>query len=202
MLGVVICIVLGIAISYNSLKPSEGTAGGNCLEYQKSYKGRGVLGAYLGALLGGVLWAAVGALGYISGWIGILTVLFANTGYKMFAKEESRFGTIISVIFSLIIVLPATYLAGAWNFYQELNKSVAEYVTLGRAFQGFGEFLSDTDGWSSMIYNIAMGYVFMLIAGGYSISGMSKKKKQAAESAAQWTNVNVNPKDEKTHYDL
>ncbi len=191
LLGAVILTVVGVAISYNSLMTAMDEEAGNYFEVRRTYKGRGILGALLGALLGAILWAAVGALGYISGWIGVLMVLFATTGYKIFAKEESKLGTVIAVIFSLILVLPATYLAGVWTFYQELNKSMAEYITLGHAFQGFAEYLTKTDSWGNMIYNIAMGYLFMLVAGGYSIAGVSKRKKKKETSAAVYTNADV-----------
>jgi len=189
LLGMVIFVIVGVGASYRSLQTMEEGSMESCLEVRKTYKGRGVIGALLGALLGGVLWTVVGALGYISGWIGVLTVLFATIGYKLFAKEESGFGTVISVIFSLIMVFPATYLASVWSFYQELNASISEYVTLARAFVEFPKFLSNTGSWGSMTYNIALGYVFMFIAGAYSISGVLKRKKQEKAMAEQMTDV-------------
>ena len=60
----------------------------NYLEVHKTYRGRGVIGALLGALLGGVLWAAIGSLGIISGWIGILIVFFAMTGYRILQRKK------------------------------------------------------------------------------------------------------------------
>ena len=165
LLGMVILIIIGVAISYQSLQEAAISGDGNYLEVHKTYKGRGVLGALLGALLGGVLWTAVGALGYISGWIGILIVLFAINGYKLFAREESIFGTVVGVVFSLLMVLPATYLAGVWTYYQNLNESLSEYITLKRAFQEFSQFLTRAEAWESMIYNIVMGYIFMIATG-------------------------------------
>lgn len=192
LLGVVAFLIIGVAISYKNLKSASEAMESNYLEVHKTYKGRGVLGALLGALLGGVLWAAIGALGYVSGWIGVLIVFFAMTGYRIFAKEESGFGTAISVIFGLIVVFPATYFAGVWTFYRELNNSVSEYITLGRAFAGFGEYLTKTDNWGSMIYNIVIGYVCMLVAGGYSASGIFKRKKKEEKKISDFANVNVN----------
>ena len=192
LLGVVLFVILGVAVSYKNLMEAAVVEDGNYLEVRKTHKGRGVLGALLGALLGGVLWAAVGALGYISGWIGILIVLFATTGYKLFAKEESGFGTVVSVIFSLLVIFPATYLAGVWTFYQELNKTLSEHISLGRAFQEFSAYLTKTDSWGSMIYNIVMGYVFMLVAGGYSAAGVSKRKKKEEESITEFANASAN----------
>lgn len=191
LLGVVILVAIGVAISYKSLTEAAVSGADNYLEVQVTHKGRGVIGALLGALLGGVLWTAVGALGYISGWIGVLIVLFAGTGYKIFAKEESGFGTAVSIIFSLLVIFPATYLAGVWTFYLELNEYVSEYIPLGRAFAGYSEYLTKTDSWGAMIYNMVMGYVFMLVAGFYSAAGVSKRKKKEESEVTKMANVDV-----------
>lgn len=189
LLGVVALIILGVAVSYNNLKSASETEASNYLEVHKTYKGRGVFGALLGALLGGILWAAVGALGFISGWLGILIVFFAMTGYRMFAKEESTLGTVVSVIFSLLVVLPATYFAGVWTFYLELNEYVSEYIPLGRAFRGFADYLTKTDNWGSMIYNIAIGYVCMVVAGVYSATGIFKRQKKEEKNITEFANA-------------
>lgn len=189
LLGMVILIIIGVAVSYNSMLDKNIDGQENILEVHKVYRGRGVIGALLGALLGGVLWMVVGALGYISGWIGILIVLFANAGYKLFAKEKSGFGTVISLIFSLLVIFPATYLAGVWVFYVELNKQIPEYITLGRAFSGYAEFLTKNDGWGDVTYNMVMGYVFMVGAGLYSLGGRKKVKKAEESEISQVTNA-------------
>ena len=193
-----ILIIIGVGISYKSMMEATAVTQENILEVKKVYRGRGVIGALLGALLGGVLWTVVGALGYISGWIGILIVLFASAGYKLFAKEESGFGTAVSLIFSLLVIFPATYLAGVWNFYLELNKNVSEYITLGRAFSGYADYLTKSDGWGAMTYNMVMGYVFMLVAGLYSAAGRSKRKKAEKSEISEMANVKVSdePKEE------
>ena len=191
LLGVVAFVIIGVAISYNNLKTVSEAEAANYLEVRETHKGRGVLGAFLGALLGGVLWAAIGALGYISGWIGVLIVLFATTGYRIFAKEESGFGTVVSVIFSWLVVLPATYFAGVWTFYQELNSYVSEYIPLGRAFMEYGPYLTKTDSWGPMIYNIVIGYVFMLFSGAYSASGVFKRKKKEEAGITELANVST-----------
>ena len=157
----------------------------NILEVKKVHRGRGIVGALLGALLGGILWTVVGALGYISGWIGLLIFFFSFTGYKMFAREESGFGTVISFVFSFLVIFPATYFAGVWNFYQELNKNLSEYVTLGRAFEEFSDFLTRADGWGDMVQNMAMGFIFMIFAGCHSLSKMRTKKKEKKNEEEQ-----------------
>jgi len=203
LLGVVILVILGVAISYNSIMRGAIADTGNYLEVQKTYKGRGVIGALLGALLGGVLWTVVGALGYISGWIGVLIVFFAITGYKLFSKEESGFGTVVSIIFGLLVIFPATYLAGVWTFYVEVNKYVTEYIPLMHAFSGYSEFLTKNDGWGDLTSNMIMGYFFMIVAGCYSISGMRKRKKQeeAKLAALEEAQLNTAAAEEENHYD-
>ncbi len=191
MLAAVIVIVIGVALSYQAMKPEEVPGNATCLEVHKTHRVRGVLGALVGALLGGILWAAVGALGYISGWIGILTLLFAKTGYSLFAKEEGKLGTVCSLIFSLLMVLPATYLGGVWNYYQELNKMMPVYISLGRATKGLMEYLSEAGDLESVIYNIGMGYLFMLLAAGHLVTRTAKKEQQKQSDIAARAGLNV-----------
>ncbi len=188
LLGVVVLIIIGVGISYKSMMENGTSDGGVCLEVQEVHRGRGIIGALLGALLGGVLWTVVGALGYISGWIGLLIFLFAATGYKLFAKEESSFGKVISIIFSLLVVFPATYLAGVWIFYQELNAGLVEYITLGSAFKEFGAYLTKADAWGSLMYDIGIGYVFMIFV---AVGSFSKKKNKKVEKVENIENIDA-----------
>lgn len=201
LLGLVILVIIGVAISYKSLIGASEAEAGNYLEVHKTYRARGVLGALLGALLGGVLWATVGALGMIIGWLGILIVLFAITGYRIFAKEESVFGTVVSVIFSLLVIFPATYFAEVWMFYQELNKNVYEYISLGRAFVSFSDYLTNTDSWGLLIQDMVLGFVCMAVAGIYCLVGISKNKQKKEENIAEFASTVDNVAEEEQQND-
>lgn len=179
LLAAVVLIVIGGAMVYE--KPVQANAEylGNAVIAQ-THTGLGILGALFGALLGGLLWTVINVLGYVSGWIGILIVFFAYTGYKILARKEGGMGIAVSLIFAVLVVIPATYLGWGWSYYQDMNKTMAGYTTLGRALMEMPAYLSGYDLWKNFIAEIAMGYGFMLIAGIYALAaaffGKNKKK--------------------------
>lgn len=141
----------------------------------------GILGAFFGALLGGLLWTIVHLLGYISGWIGILIVFFAYGGYKLLSKREDKFGVVISIVFGFIMIFAATYLSWGWTYYQILNESVSGYTTLTRALAELPDFLEVIDGWGEFIKELVMGYAFMLLSSAYWLGANGKSDKQNEE---------------------
>lgn len=179
LLAAVILIVIGGVMVYEKPVQANAEYMGNAV-IAETHTGLGILGALLGALLGGLLWTIINVLGYVSGWIGILIVFFAYTGYKILAHKEGGLGIAVSLIFAVLVVIPATYLGWGWSYYQEMNESMAGYTTLGRALMEMPAYLSGNDLWQNFIAEVAMGYGFMLIAGIYALvsvfAGKNKKK--------------------------
>lgn len=180
----IVFIVIGVSMLYEKPQQEENHVSGPVIE-DKSNKGLGILGALLGALLGGLLWTVIGVMGYVSGWIGILAVCFAYTGYKMFAKEESTFGVIISLLFSVIVITPATYLTWGWTYYQILNEDISGYTTLLRALTELPQYMTAIDGWGDLVSDIVIGYAFMLVAGIYWLIGNGRNRKKSKSKEEQ-----------------
>ncbi|MGN0506837.1 MAG: hypothetical protein ACI4FZ_09755 [Lachnospiraceae bacterium] len=175
----VIFLALGIYFVYERQEKAEPSGQEEVfLAPEKPHRIRGILGALLGALLGSILWTAVGMLGYVSAWIGVLMAVFARTGYKIFCGKDEKFGVIISTIFCLILVMPATYLAAGWGYYQNVNSYMAGSITLFRALKEYPVYLSSSDSWGRLLSNMVLGYVFIIIGIviDYTIN-VSKKQK-------------------------
>ena len=124
----------------------------------------GIVGAVLGTLIGVVLWAVVGALGYISGWMGYLMIVFAQIGYRMFSGANDKFGSVVSVICCAIAVVPATFLGSAWGYYTALNEHMPGYYNLIQAMKMYPGYLVDSGNIASFGINVAIGYVFMIVS--------------------------------------
>lgn len=155
---------VGMGMSYHKPEPAAAVSSASpLLEAEENHMMRGIIGALLGALLGGILWTAVGMIGYVSAWIGVLMALFARTGYKMFSGKDDKVGVILSTVFCLIVVLPATFLADGWNYYKDMNSFMAGSVTLFRALKDYPVYLTSTDSWGRMLGNIGLSYVFIII---------------------------------------
>lgn len=167
---------------YAYTSQNTGTAGAYTVPYTEPEKGSrvlGILGAVAGALLGGLIWAVVGAFGLISGWIGLLIVVMAIKGYQLLSRRENdKFGTVIAVILGLFVIAPATYLSGAWSYYRELNKVIPGYISFWEAMAKMPEYLSEYNEWGILLQNMLMGYVFAGIASIYYVIGIFGKNKR------------------------
>lgn len=174
LIAAVIVLLVGGAMLYEKPVAAE-TANGPVIP--SSRVGLGILGAFLGALLGGLAWALIGALGYVSGWIGILIVFLSYMGYGILAHKKDKIGLVVSIIFSVIIVIPATYLYYGWSYYCAMNESIAGYTTLTRALLELPAYLTNYDGWSDFAGDLIMGYLFMLISCIYFVASSRRNKK-------------------------
>ena len=166
----------GTFISSNVTSQTEGAAlvQGTAREGSRAL---GILGAILGALLGGLLWAFLGALGYISGWIGILILWLSVKGYQLFSGNQDSFGTVFGVIFGLLMIMPATYVSQAWEYYRLLNETLAGGTTFLDAMIQLPAFLTSSDAWGTIGANLLMGYLFAGVSAIYFLASSRKAKK-------------------------
>ncbi len=72
--------------------------------------GRGAIGALLGALLGGVIWIAVGQLGYIAAIAGMAISAFAAKGYGMMKGKLDRVAVAIICTICLVVFALAQFI--------------------------------------------------------------------------------------------
>lgn len=181
MLVAIVLIVIGGAMVYEPVKPAaeEVTYGSNpVIADRKGGIGLGLLGALLGAVVGGLLWTVIGALGIVSGWIGILIILFAYTGYKILSRRADKIGMAISLIFSILIVIPATYLVYGWSYYCAVNESMSGFTPLFRALLEMPGYMERFELWGDFFGDVVTGYIFMIIAGAYMLfANIGKKNK-------------------------
>lgn len=177
LLVAVALMVIGGALVYEKPQAQTEDTDGPIIA-DRGNRGLGVLGAFIGATLGGILWAIIGILGYVSGWIGILMIVFAYTGYKILAKREDNFGLIVSMVFGVVMIYAGTYLSWGWSYYQALNADVTGYTSLVRALMELPAFLSKNDGWGDFNVNLAQGYAFLFVAGCYCLVNNTGKRKK------------------------
>ncbi len=78
----------------------------------------GIVGAFLFALVGGILWFILDRVDFVAGISGIVGVIAANRGYTFFAKGSSKKGIIISSIIAILVLVLAWYLCFSLDLYQ------------------------------------------------------------------------------------
>ena len=98
---------------------------------------RGLLGAFLYALGGGVIWGVVYYQGYLHSYCGIITILLAIRGYKKFGHidylDTSR--KIICLVITVIVSALAIYLSLSASAYFVLREQyIAGELSYGPSF--------------------------------------------------------------------
>ena len=133
----------------------------------------GVVGAFIGALLGAGCIILISQLGYIASVSGLVLAVCTMKGYELLAGKLSGKGIAISIV--LMLLTP--YLADRIDWAIFLMQEWAEYgVTFGEAFAIFPELLADGSvEMGAYIKNLLMIYGFALV-GGFSVVRNSLKK--------------------------
>ena len=144
---------------------------------ESSNRGLGVLGAALGALVGGAVWTGIGCLGFISGWIAVLIFVLALYGYKLFTKKQDLLGNIISAVFCLIVIFPATWAAYAFSVWKALNEGFGSGFSYMEVLFDLGSYMDRYELWGNLGANLLMGYGFTLLVAFFYVIGSIKNRK-------------------------
>lgn len=122
----------------------------------------GTVGAFLFALVGGLAFYLLYQVGKLAAISGIIGVSCALVGYRLFAKRESRYGTVIAVVMAALVIVLAWYLCLAQDVYEaykewyesgDIDYQVGYFTAVRYAYR----FLEEPD--------IARGYLADLIIG-------------------------------------
>lgn len=130
------------------------------IKAQKSNFAAGLIGAFLGSLIGCVLWILIYKLGYIAGIAGAVTAICAMKGYEMLGGHLDKKGVIGSVIIMLISIFLANKIAWSWEAYDALK----EYgYTFFDCFRVLGDILSESGLTGSYYGDLAIGYLLTIV---------------------------------------
>ena len=100
----------------------------------------GIVGAFLGALIGGACIILIGMLGYIASVSGLILAVCTLKGYELLAGKRSGKGIVISILF----MLATPYIADRIEWAIVIMQEFAEYgVTFGEGFAAVPELLKD-----------------------------------------------------------
>lgn len=127
---------------------------------QKSSLIPGLVGAFLGSLIGALLWIGIYKLGYIAGIAGAVTVICALKGYEKFGGALDIKGVLISVAISAVIIYFSNNIAWAWEAYDALK----DYgYTFSETYRSLGDILSESEMTTPFYTDLAIGYFLTLV---------------------------------------
>lgn len=128
--------------------------------------GLGILGALIGALIGGASIVILSRLGFIAAISGVLIAFCTLKGYELLAKKLSKTGIIICIVLLVITPFAAYNLELVWQFYSEL-KSYG--MTLADSVPFLTELMRD-DAELLRMYLSELGMLYAFVAlGAFSI---------------------------------
>ncbi|MCI7796584.1 MAG: hypothetical protein MR528_09835 [Lachnospiraceae bacterium] len=137
----------------------------------------GILGALGGALLGVILWCALGIVGVIAGIAGYAMLNFALRGYEKFYGTADRKGTAICILI-VILMIPA---AGMLQYFIELCQMIAETETAAEAFRytasNFFLLMRRGEVWTEFFKSVLIGYVLSFICSGQLMREAFRRRK-------------------------
>jgi len=154
----------------------------------------GILGAFIFSLAGGIVYFLLYQVGYLAALSGIVAVVCAMYGYKIFAKGESKKGVVIAVIMSFITIILAWYGCLAKDVYdvyaQAYQNGEVDYaVTFGTAFSNAYIFLDEEDVARQYFADLAVS-LFLSVVGciGMFVRRNTDKKQTKKSKASEEIN--------------
>ena len=133
----------------------------------------GIVGAVVGALIGGASIIGLSQMGYIASISGLILAFCTLKGYELLAKGMSTKGVILCAVLMLITPFAADYLDWGILIYKELG---AYGFTFGECMQLIPEFMKDgTIVMGEYLKNLGMIYLFVLMGGFYTVKNALKK---------------------------
>ena len=139
-------------------------------EAEGSY-GFGIVGAVIGALLGGAVWALVLSAGWISALIGLLIGFLANTGYNLMKGKQGQAKIAILVVAIIIGVLAGTIGDACLQSIDLMNQE-------GIPMEFFMEYTLDLFTYSENVGLIVGNALRGLLFAGLGVFGLLKQERK------------------------
>lgn len=149
----------------------------------------GTVGAFLFALAGGIIYFLLWQVGYLAAVSGIVAVVCAFKGYSIFAKKESIYGAVISVVASLIVIVLAWYLClsfDVYNAYREWYDEglVYDKVSFSEAVRNAYLFLEEPEIATEYFKSLIIGILLCIVGCAAHIRNYVRGVKAAKEAQA------------------
>ena len=147
----------------------------------------GTVGAFLFALIGGVIYWLLWQVDFLAAISGIIGVSCAFVGYRLFARKESTYGVVISVVMAALVIILAWYIClsqDVYNAYREWYKNgeIDYTVSFATALRYSYTFLADSEVASSYITNLVIG-IILCVAGCIAPIKTAAQRAKAAKQA-------------------
>ena len=127
----------------------------------------GIVGALIGALLGGASIVLLSQMGYVASISGVILAFCTLKGYELLAKGLSKKGIVICIVLMVLAPFIADWIC--WALV--LMEAWADYgVTFAEAFVTIPALLEDgTIAMEDYLMDLGMLYLFVVLGGFYTV---------------------------------
>lgn len=133
----------------------------------------GVVGAIIGAVLGGASIVLLSQLGFVAAISGVILAVCTLKGYELLGGQLSKRGIIICCV--LMAITP--YIADRIDWAIIIAQTFAdEGVTLGMAFAAVHDVIAESDMLVDYFTSLGMVYLFVVMGAFGTLKGLFKKK--------------------------
>lgn len=118
----------------------------------------GILGAFVGSLLGSAVWIAVGLVGFITGLAGLAILGGAAAGYQKLSGHLDRKGMGICLVITVIQVFLADMASYVVILCRAFFEWEASMDTVRYVVGNFWQLMTEMKCWSRFGFDLAVGY--------------------------------------------
>lgn len=133
----------------------------------------GAVGAFLGSLIGVVLWVIIGKLGYIAGIAGAVMAISALFGYEKLGRKLGKKGTVICIIILIVMVYFSTKLSWAIDAYDAF-KEEEQRIGIFEAYKILPQLIKENNIQLVFYKDLMIGYALTFIASAKTIANALK----------------------------
>ncbi|SKB49937.1 hypothetical protein SAMN06296386_101281 [Lachnospiraceae bacterium] len=119
----------------------------------------GIIGAFIGALLGAIVIIAIGRAGFVASIGGFVLAAATIKGYKLLSKKLSKKGIIICVVLMIITVFCAEAVNWSWIIYDDLIAEGYDASFTAIMFNLFA-LIGSADLWGEFAKDLLLVYAF------------------------------------------
>lgn len=124
----------------------------------------GATGAFLGALLGAVVWGFILCMGYVASIVGLLIGWLANKGYNLLKGKQGKGKVVILILAVIVGVVLGTlggYTVAMWNATNEFLAEVSmDPLPASYMFDIFIDMLADAEMIGYIVKDTLLGLLF------------------------------------------
>lgn len=156
----------------------------------------GVVGAFLFALAGGVIYFLLHLIGFVASLSGFIGIICAIKGYSFFAKKESTKGVVIAVVMTVLVLVVAWYIGLSYDVYQAYqewfaNGEVDFTLTFAESIRSAYLFLEDSQIAVSYLLELGLGLVFAAMGAYGSVKTALRRAKAQSMPTEEFTAEDV-----------